>query len=35
MLTLFKIFDVIAHDVTPQLTQEGAESGGECIPVVS
>ncbi len=22
-------------DVTPQLTQEGAESGGEYIPVVS
>ncbi len=22
-------------DVTPQLTQEGAEYGGECVPVVS
>ncbi len=24
-----------SYDVTAQLTQEGAESGGECIPVVS
>lgn len=29
-----ELYDNSSYDVTPHLTQEGVEFGGECIPVV-